>query len=65
MKYNTKRTMNEYICKDDRTGLFYMANLDMGLSRKEKAREREKRRRNKKTTDNDGDNIHRIRSRRE
>jgi hypothetical protein len=55
--------MNEYICKDDGTGLFYMANLDMGLSRKEKSREREKRRRKKKTTDNDGDNIHRIRSR--
>jgi hypothetical protein len=35
--------------KDDGTGLFSMANIDMGLSRREKLREREsKKRRGKK-----------------
>ncbi len=65
MNGNTKKKeqwMN--ISKNDETGLFYMANIDVGLSRQEKSRERKNRRRNKTTNEITTSQIHRIKRRR-
>jgi len=51
-----------HISMDDETGRFYMANIDMGLSPREK---NERKNKKEEKEEEDDDNIHRIRSKRE